>query len=54
MVTDEAKEYTSLEVKCGKDGFLESPEFWKRIGFYFNSGLAWAINSYYFNTVALF
>lgn len=27
MVTDEAKEHTSLELKCGKDDFLESLEF---------------------------
>jgi len=40
MVTDEAKEYISLELKCGKHGFLESLEFWKIVVFYFNSGLA--------------
>lgn len=40
MVTDKANEHTSLEVKCGKDAFLESPGFWKIIDFYFKSGLA--------------
>lgn len=40
MVTDEAKEYMSLELKCGKDDSLQSLEFWKRIEFYFHSGLA--------------